>query len=406
MTNCLQFFPWIVSICSFGGVCFMRMLLSTIPDVFEEEFNVGPGDLGNLFTIYFYIYVAAQIPVGMLIQHVSVKYVILVYSILSSFALFMLTFSSSFLTLSIWWGVFGFVSSPGYLTCLNTAALVPEYVSFLIGMMMMLLCMVCILAQFTFSFIWTWLHSWRIVAFFMASWLLLSAILAYFFIPVTRSSPQERLPLVQSENIPQKSSCGYNRWVWLLCFPVAALGIPANSFAPIFIGIFDLQIVAESRSETALAAAMPLLGLSLSAPFWGRLIDRTTSVKSKKVILTSGLLLTCVLTIPIFIPNIPFYLQLACYFLCGVGAGCEPSWISINAFYNKDQIDFTNSVINMFGMVLSSVMTSTMSWEIGNSKSVDTFQFATYDVIAVELVAVISCAFLLFLHHKPEETKL
>ena len=291
----------------------LRVSPSVMVDELMREFKVSALVLGNLSAIYFYVYAAVQIPIGIMIDRIGPRVLMTVASLLC--ALGCLLFASAE---SIWLAYTGrfFIglgcafSWVGVLTIIATGLPARNFAGFT-GGSQLAGTSGAILGQAPLAFLIEAI-GWRYSVYGLGLvGVLLAAGLWMTVQPVTHSEASSA-PLKQS-----LKTAASNPQTWLFALIGMSLTGPVLAFAGLWGVPWFAAVKGMPRSEAAPLLSIVFVGWLIGAPLMGWLSDKL----QRRVLLLIGGTLTSTLTFAclLYVPGLSVGLMAVLLFIGGVG---------------------------------------------------------------------------------------
>ena len=303
---------WSLAAIAFGYAFFHRVTPSVMVSDLMTEFAIGGAMLGTLSALYFYPYVLLQVPLGGMLEVFGTRRLLSVALLLA-----------------------GIGSSVGFLGSLALASkwFPANRFAFLAGLAMFIAMASGMAAQAPLAF-FIGLYGWRSSLLALGIFGFVLAALVFLFV---RNAPAESAvpPDAAADAVSPSASA---RWsdlfaslrlamvsadVWKMAIVAATMAGPMLALGglwgtPYLMVAYDL-----TRTEAALYMSLLLLGWAISSPTSGWLSDR---IGQRKLILVWGSgLMSVMMTIIIFVPQLPFAVTVICLVMMGLSGGVMPA---------------------------------------------------------------------------------
>lgn len=386
---------------------FLRVTPSVTSEQLQETLGVGQSALGSMLTFYFVPYVLLQIPVGMMIDRIGAKRM-LVAAVLLSAAGSMVYGAASVVAIAfagrLLMGVGGAV--PGVAPIYLASRWFPRsWIGFLAGLAGTSTVIGSIGGEAALARVLdTW--TWRDAAYAAAVVGGLIAVLILFL--VRDRPPGGEAELTTEADHPkaggvreQLRAVFRNPKNWLNSVWGGLTLMPMLAFTSLWATPFFTEHFSVSTAQAAAAASTAFLGLAFGGPAAGILSERLRS-RRKPMMLFAGLAMLDLLLL-IYVPGLGFGAAFPLMFVLGFCLGSQGSLVFAVALEINDDreaglaIGFTQALSNLGGAVfppliglLLTLAPSTASMPI----SVDAYQVAL-SVLPLGLAAAVVLAFLL-----------
>ena len=312
-------YPWLVWLLG-ASFFFYKYLVQVSPSVMTHDlmhaFNVNGIGLGNLSACYFYAYLCMQIPVGMLLDKFSPRYLTAFAIFICSFSTFVFSETNSLMMACLSRAFIGFGAAFAAVSCFKSDSLwfPPQRFALISGMCMTAAMLGAVGGQAPLSLLvqdYGWRVSLKIVA-----WIGIA--LSVLYIAIIRDK-QPSSPSTQSEkSVISFSQLFKNKQAWLLSIYSGLAFAPVSVFGGLWGVPFLQQAYALSASQAALAVSWIFIGFAVGAPLLGWLSD---SMGKRKPIMMFGTLLALIsLILVIYGLSFPKGIIGLLLFLFGFGA--------------------------------------------------------------------------------------
>ncbi len=274
---------------SFAYAFLQRVAPSAMVADLMQSFNVGAAVLGNLSAIYFYAYVALQMPIGALVDRFGPRRIITGFLLLGGAGSLIFALATTIEQAYVGRLLVGIGASCGLIAPLALAAkwFAPKRFAFLSGTAMLFGVVGGFVGQGPFASL-VGLVGWRdamLGASLFAGGLALLIWLVVRDAPTGRSKPQEGPPVKLLAGMNQVIR---SREAWALGFVASACTGPMLAFGalwgvPYMAERFDL-----GRTDAAFYTSMMLVGWAAGAPFGGWFSDAVGRRKPPLMFSTSA----------------------------------------------------------------------------------------------------------------------
>jgi MFS family permease len=339
---------------------FLRVSPSVMVPELRQTYHIHALQLGNMSAFYYYIYTFMQIPVGILFDRYSAKW-LMVFAVFVC-ALGALIFGASHhLGLAMFARLLmGLGSAFAFVGILKVATkwLPPERIALVSGLATALGMLGAIagdeiLMWIVQTFDWRWSMYVSAIA---------GGVLLLLFIVFFRAAPQHIQIKHQNTLMPVLKDLGravLRFQLWLNGAISFLMFIPISAFASLWAIPYLREAHHFQPFQATTVNAMLFLGLAFGAPVMGWLSDR---IKRRKILIYLGCLCGCVLmTVVIYLPTLTPFLAGVLFFLIGLTVGPQtltfpiarelsPIAIAATAFA------FTNLICTLGGTIFQPVI--------------------------------------------------
>lgn len=317
-------YPWLIWTLG-AGFFFYKYLVQVSPSVMTDDlmnaFHIHGAGLGNLSAYYFYAYLIMQIPVGMLLDKYSPRFLTASAIFLCSISTFIFSEAESLALASVARAFMGAGAAFAAVSCFKFATLwfTPKRFALVSGLCMTAAMLGGVFGQMPLSLL-VQSVGWRPA---LKTISVMGLILSIIYVSVVRDKPRSTIKSSPSSR-PQLSwrkhliSVLSNRQTWLLSLYSGFAFAPVSVFGGLWGVPFLETSYALSKTHAAFAVSTIFIGFAVGAPFLGWLSDH---IGRRKPILFSGTLcaLICV-SIVLYVPH-QHLLGLSIFlFLFGFGA--------------------------------------------------------------------------------------
>lgn len=309
-------FIWLLGACFF----FYKYLVQVSPSVMTHDlmhaFQINATGLGNLSACYFYAYLLMQIPVGILLDKYSPRYLTTAAILVCAVSTFIFSGTNS-LTLACASRAFiGFGAAFAAVSCFKLAAIwfPANRFALVSGMCMTAAMLGAVGGQMPLSLLvneFGWRLALQVVA-------LLGIVLGVLYFALVRDKTQLSEPLPKEKIKMHPLLILKSKQAWLLSLYSGLAFAPVSVFG----GLWGVPFIQEayhfSAPRAALSVSWIFIGFAIGAPLLGWLSDWMG--KRKPLMIFGTLLATISLIIVIYgFNSVPWMID-GCLFLFGLGA--------------------------------------------------------------------------------------
>ncbi len=314
------FYPWIVWLLG-ASFFFYKYLVQVSPSVMTQDlmrtFGVNGVGLGNLSACYFYAYLCMQIPVGVLLDKYSPRYLTAFAILVCGLSTLIFAVSSTLTAGCFTRGLMGFGAAFAAVSCFKSASLwfPAKRFALISGMFMTAAMMGAVGGQAPLSFLvqgYGWRVSLKIVA-------CLGIALSILYVMIIRDKQLNEVVTHTSEaNRPNFWHILRHRQAWMLSIYSGLAFAPVSVFGGLWGVPFLQQAHAFSAQGAAMAVSWIFIGFAVGAPLLGWWSDQMG--RRKPIMMLGTLLALLSLTIVIYSVHLPAVSVSALLFLFGLGA--------------------------------------------------------------------------------------
>ena len=355
--------PWLIwglAAAFYGYGYFQRVAPSVMTAELMREFDAGAAGLGNLSAYYFYPYALIQIPIGMMIDRLGVRRVLLTSGVLCAAGSLLFALAPT-----LGWAATGrlLVGTGAGVAWVGTLALAVMWLpanrfaavtglSLLVGLAGAVLGQAP-LAAFIDAIGWRSAMLW--------SGILMTAI-AVLMVPFIRDKPMHAESRQVGSVLGGLASVLRNPQTWKIAIFTGSLVTPMAAFAGLFGIPFVQEIYGTSKTTAGATVSLILIGWGIGGPIAGWLSDRLQ--RRKPVMATgAGILVIAwfvILTVPMSLLGFQILM-----FVQGLASGA----VIINFAVTKESnlptaTGVAMGLINMAGMATSAASLPLVGWLI------------------------------------------
>jgi MFS family permease len=284
-----RIYPWIVWILG-ASFFFYKYLVQVSPSVMTHDlmlaFHVHGVGLGNLSACYFYAYLFMQIPVGILLDKYSPRYLTAGAIFLCALSTFIFSETHSLFMACFSRALIGFGAAFAAVSCFKAASLwfAPKRFALISGMYMTAAMCGAVFGQAPLS----WLvqdSGWRLSLKIVAA---LGMILSALYVLIIRDKKQPITAVTAEKMTMNLSSLLKNKQAWLLSIYSGLAFAPVSVFGGLWGVPFLQQSYGLSAPDAAWSVSWIFIGFACGAPLLGWWSDR---MGKRKPIMMLGTLL-------------------------------------------------------------------------------------------------------------------
>lgn len=311
-------YPWFIW---FLGACFFfyKYLVQVSPSVMTSDlmrtFDIRGTGLGNLSACYFYAYLMMQIPVGILLDKYSPRYLTAFAILVCSLSTFVFSQTNSLTIACLSRAFIGFGAAFAAVSCFKIAAcwFPPKRFAMISGMCMTAAMLGAVGGQAPLSLL-VQNYGWRMALQIIAG---LGILLSLVYVLTVRDKTKTKV-ILQSETKTQPMLILKSKQAWFLSLYSGLAFAPVSVFGGLWGVPFLQQAYRLPAPTAALAVSWIFIGFAIGAPLLGWLSDAIG--KRKPLMFFGTLLATISLMVVIYGINLPIVLITVCLFMFGLGA--------------------------------------------------------------------------------------
>ena len=313
------FYPWLVW---FLGACFFfyKYLVQVSPSVMTSDlmqaFNINGVGLGNLSACYFYAYLIMQIPVGILLDKFSPRYLTAFAILICGVSTYIFSDTDSLMLACLSRALMGFGAAFAAVSCFKAASLwfPPKRFALISGMCMTAAMLGAVGGQVPLSMLtqdFGWRNALKIVS-------LLGIVLSIIYLLIIRDKKVEHASNHNDLLAFHPFEILRSKQAWLLSWYSGLAFAPVSVFGGLWGVPFLEQAYDLSPSTAALAVSWIFIGFGIGAPLLGWLSDL---LGKRKPLMIIGTLLSLICLMAVLYGSDQSVVYISTYlFLFGFGA--------------------------------------------------------------------------------------
>ncbi len=315
-----RFYPWVVWLLG-ASFFFYKYLVQVSPSVMTQDlmrtFKVHGVGLGNLSACYFYAYLCMQIPVGVLLDKYSPRYLTAFAILVCGVSTLIFSFSETLAAGCITRGLMGFGAAFAAVSCFKSASLwfPAKRFALISGMFMTAAMMGAVGGQAPLSFLvqgYGWRMSLQVVA-------CIGIVLSILYVLIIRDKALKETIKPSSEtHRPNFWQILKNKQAWMLSIYSGLAFAPVSVFGGLWGVPFLQQAHGFSAHAAALAVSWIFMGFAAGAPLLGWGSDQMG--RRKPMMMFGTLLALFSLTFVIYGTHLASFWVSVLLFLFGFGA--------------------------------------------------------------------------------------
>ena len=354
---------WSLAALAFGYAFFQRVTPSVMVEDLMAEFAIGAAVLGTLSSLYFYPYVALQIPLGVLIDRWGARILMTTALSIAGIGSVILATANTIEFAYLGRFIIGIGSAVGFLGSLAIASkwFPPHRFAMLAGLVMFFGMMSAVFAQGPLAAL-VGTYGWRVVMLGLgASGIALAIFIALFVRNTPPSSAEATTTPKQSwasigAGLKQATT---DFTVWKIAFVAAAMSGPMLTLGALWGTPYMEAAYGLDRTTAASSVSILFLAWAFGAPFSGWLSDR---IRKRKMLLVVGSgILTIAMGILVFVPALPLVATIILLAIIGMSGSAMATCFALVRECSPPQISasvtgIVNSMTVASGAVLQPVV--------------------------------------------------
>jgi len=309
-----------------------------VPDLMRA-FSVTALGLGNLSAFFYYPYVAMQLPVGLLVDRISVRWLLMAMALLTGFACYIFGAATVIQVAELGRFLLGFGAAFAFVGALKLASMwfSPSRLGLLAGLTQALGMLGANVGEWPVAHaVTSW--GWRHTMFVMAAIFAVLAVLIALFVRDHPPGIDLSLHKQRSHKIWRSLKCVLsNPQSWWNGLYVGLVFAPTAAYAELW-GVMHLEHVHHlSHNAAAAANGMIFLGWAIGGPIAGWISDK---IRRRRPVMIYSAVLSCIfMSLVLFVPGLSkptIFVLLFCYGLSNTGVGVSyalaaeinPRWVS------------------------------------------------------------------------------
>lgn len=360
---------------------YLRVAPSVISNELMDSFAISHASLGVLSAFFYYAYMPAQIPVGLLLDKYGPRLVLSIACALCVIGTYLFTATNLIWMAQIGRFLLGFGSAFAFVGFLKlcTNWLAHRYYALMVGVCTLLGMIGAMSGEIVLSWLMDYM-SWQRALEFSAS---VGIIITFILWICLRDHPTQRNKDGHKKTHHTISNTKLwhglivdlkNPQIWIVGIIGCLTFLPLSSFAEMW-AIPYLQEVGYSKTHAATASSMVFLGFGVGSPIWGTISNWSRS--RRKPLIIGSLASAIIASLVIVFPQMPQYYMYAALFCVGLLASAEVLIFAIgNDITSKESSATTTGIINMLVMCGGIVMQPLIGYilDLLNKDSISDYQ--------------------------------
>ena len=356
---------WSLAALAFGYAFFQRVTPSVMVEDLMAEFAIGAAVLGTLSSLYFYPYVALQIPLGVLIDRWGARILMTTALSVAGIGSVILATANTIEFAYLGRFIIGIGSAVGFLGSLAIASkwFPPHRFAMLAGLVMFFGMMSAVFAQGPLAAL-VGTYGWRVVMLGLgASGIALAIFIALFVRNTPPSSAEATTTPKQSwasigAGLKQATT---DFTVWKVAFVAAAMSGPMLTLGALWGTPYMEAAYGLDRTTAASSVSILFLAWAFGAPFSGWLSDR---IRKRKMLLVVGSgILTIAMGILVFVPALPLVATIILLAIIGMSGSAMATCFALVRECSPPQISASvTGIVNSMTVASGAVLQPVVGW--------------------------------------------
>lgn len=261
-----------------------------------QDFHITPEEVGSLSAIYFYVYAAMQIPVGLIVDRCGVRTPLFWACLITTFGTVMFAHGEDVLTLQTGRALIGLGSAFGYLSCLKLVVVwfKPEKFTFMCALVNMLGMLGALSSQIMLSALMMY-NSWHELMFYLAIACFFNAIL---IILCLKDHPDSIDPTLDKSLVKQPIKETLlkvisSKQIWCCGFFIGCIYCTFDMFADLWAIPFLEKTYEISKVKAASINSLIFLGAILGYPLLGAMAQKYKNKHKIIMVFSMVAILSC-----------------------------------------------------------------------------------------------------------------
>lgn len=363
-SRCSALYPWLIWLLG-ASFFFYKYLVQVSPSVMTAEltstFRVTGAGLGNLSACYFYAYLVMQIPVGLLLDKFSPRYLTTFAILICSVSTLIFSQANSLAVACMARAAIGLGAAFAAVSCFKAATLwfAPRKFALISGMCMTAAMLGAVFGQAPLSFL---VHhfNWRTALGIVGS---VGVLLGLIYVVTVRDKPPEHVTPTSSNRqvLCHLKQIFQSKQAWLLSLYSGLAFAPISAFGGLWGVPFLKQAHHLNDTQAAFVVSAIFIGFAVGAPLLGWLSD--WSGRRKPILLLGPLLALCTLSLVIYLPSENTSLLSTLLFLFGLGAsGFFTSFAMIREVFPITLVATVLGFMNTFDSIFEALSEPLVGW--------------------------------------------
>jgi len=376
---CLPWVVWALGALFYAYEYLLRVTPNAIAPDLMRAFSLSAESLGSLAAVYYLSYTVMQLPVGILIDRYGPRKLLTFASLMCALGTYL--FVSPDLSIArIGRFLVGFGSAFAFVGVLKLSAnwFNPHRFALLSGLASSLGVVGAIFGVVLMTALGD-LFGWLGTVVYSAHFGIFLALIIFLVIRDQPSGGTSTVSPIEHERMTLKDifrtflKIIVNPHMWLIGVIGFLLYLPTTSFADMWGELYLEQARHMTKTEASWANACIYFGWGLFAPFSGYLSDR---MKHRRIpMILSGFLAAIVITIILYVPNIPTWGIFVLLFVFGALYSAQPIVFAVAREISPDRasgtaVATTNMLVMLGGVFVQPFVGKLLDW-VGGSSVVD-----------------------------------
>lgn len=369
INRCLQnpYYPWLVwglAASAFFIEYFARVAPAVIVDSLMHDFNVQALALGSLSAFFYYTYVGMQIPVGILVDRFSLRWLLTSMILLCGVSCLIFATTTHLEIAEFARLMMGFGAAFAFVSALKVAAVwfPAQKFGLLAGLTQALGMLGAAVGQMPMAYLVENL-GWRSALCFIASFMILLSVMVALLVR------DPRLPTTQAKT---KKTLAYTPWsgllrvlrnpqTWWNALFAGLLYAPTAALAELWGVKFFRQTYHLSNEVAAMGISLIFIGWTIGGPLIGWISDKIQ--RRKMILIISASLSLLFASLVILVPDLPLGLLFSLLFLYGFANTGVATAYAVASEINSQAVAGTSvAFANMVSVIVGAGFQPLIGW--------------------------------------------
>jgi MFS family permease len=402
--NFQSYYPWLIWGLAAGAFFieyFARVAPGVMIDSLMHDFKVQAFALGSLSAFFYYTYVAMQIPVGIMVDRFSLRWLLTSMILVCALGCFIFALTSQLPVAAFARLIMGFGAAFAFVSALKVAAVwfPPQQFGLLAGLTQAIGMLGAALGQLPMAYLVAH-FSWRVTLLLIASVMI---VLAVVIASVVRDQPQKDKPSPREKNLMHSPWSGLiavlkNPQSWWNALFAGLLYAPTAALAELWGIKFFRQAYHLSNEMAAMAIGLIFIGWTVGGPLMGWISDK---IKRRKIILLLSALGSFLLASSVLTLHLPLMLLFCLLFFYGLANTGVATSYAVAAEINAHAIAGTSvAFANMASVLIGAGFQPLIGWLLEKNwdgtleKGIPVYSTADFHAALIVLLASLLIALL------------
>lgn len=366
--------PWLMW--GLGALFFFTMYIARVsPGVMSiplmEDFQVSAFALGSLSAFFFYPYVIMQVPVGLLVDRFSTRWLLTAMVLLCALACYLFGSATSLTMASASRFVLGFSAAFGFVGALKLASVwfSPHRFGLLAGLTQAIGMLGAAIGQ-NYVAVGVETIGWRSTLYVIGGALAVLAVIIALFVRDYPPQHEARSPSARTSGRDILRSMGKvfaNPQTWINGLCAGLIYAPTAAFAELWGNSFLTRAYGLDLTSAAWCIGLIFIGWGIGGPLMGWLSD--TWGRRRPFMWFSAASCCVLLTVILYVPELPLFLLYTCLFAFGMlNAGVVVAYAVAGEINSRRVAGTSLGVANMLSIIIGAAYQPLVGWLLDLSR--------------------------------------